>query len=287
MSWRAQRRLLLAPFVLGAVLLVAGPMLLTVYEAFLEDDLVGPARWVGLENFRTMLDDVAFWASLQATAVFVALAVPLRVGGALALALLLHRRRRGVELQRAAVVVPTALPELAAAIVLAFLLNPVYGPINGVLGALGLPTPDWLTSGAGAMATYVIVSAMALGEGFVVLLAARSLLPASLYEAARLEGASASWVFRRLTLPALAPVLAVLTVRDVGLALSGVFTAAFLITDGGPDRATLFLPVHVYDVAFEQFRYGYGAAVSLVGFALSAAVVGLAWLALRRVAAAR
>lgn len=267
MSERAQLRLLLAPFLVGAGVLVVVPALVTFVLAFFAYDGLEAARFVGLDNLRAMPDDAFLRDALQATLVFVVVAVPLRLSAALGLALLLHRRFRGVGAARTAAFLPTMVPEGAAALVWAFLLNPLYGPANALLGALGLPQPDWTGTASGAMGLYVVLSLFTIGEGFVVALAARQELPGELYDAAALEGASPWFVLRRITLPLLSPTLLLLACRDLTLAVSSTFAAVYLITDGGPDRATLFLPVYVYDLAFEQLQYGYAAAVSLVLFA--------------------
>lgn len=270
---------MLAPAVLGLVALVLVPVALTVSEAFLEDDLLGPPRWVGLDNFGRILDDPVFWGALETSALFLLLTVPVRLLGAVALALALHRDRSW---RRAAVFAPTAMPDVAVVAAWAFLLNPVAGPVNGLLGGLGLPQPGWFAEPGAALAGIAIIAAFSFGEGFLVALAARRELPADLFEAARLEGASAAHTLRRVTLPLLAPVLGLLAARDIAVALQASFVPAYLLTDGGPDRATLTLPIHVYDVGFEQFRYGEAAAMTVVLLALTAGLVALQWVALRR-----
>jgi multiple sugar transport system permease protein len=282
MSERAQLRLLLGPFLAGAALLVALPAAATFIVAFTEYDGIADPSFTGLDNFRDMPGDAFLRDALRATLIFVALAVPLRLVAATGLALLLHRRFRGVGAARTAAFLPTMIPEGAYALLWAFLLNPVYGPANALLGGLGLPQPDWTGTASGAMALYVVMSAFTIGEGFVVALAARQELPDELYAAAAMEGASPWFVLRRVTLPLMSPTLLLLACRDLTLALSATFAAVYLITDGGPDRATLFLPVLVYDYSFEQLRYGYAAAISLVLFAFTAAAVLLAHRVLRK-----
>jgi multiple sugar transport system permease protein len=125
------------------------------------------------------------------------------------------------------------------------------------------------------MALYVVMALFTIGEGFVVLLATRQELPSELYDLAAVEGASPWHVLRRVTLPLMMPTQVLLACRDVALALQATFVGVFLITDGGPDRSTLFLPVLVYDYAFEQLTYGYAAAVSLVLFAATLVLVFL------------
>jgi len=281
-SERTQRALLLAPVALGALVLVVLPATITFAEALFSDDLVGPPRFVGLDNFTSLATDPVFREVLGTSAVFLAITVPIRVGGALALALLLHRPRRGAGLQRGAVMLPAFVPDVAIVVTFGFLLNPVYGPVNGLLGLLGAPQPAWFAAPGASLAGIVVVTAFSLGEGFLVALAARRQLPEELFEAARLEGASAWHAFRRITLPLLVPVLGLLAARDLAVALQASFVPTYLLTDGGPDRATLLLPIHIYDVAFEQLRYGYAAAMTVVMVVLTAVIVLVQWRLLRR-----
>ena len=281
-SEAAAARLMLAPFALGIVLLLALPALVTFALSLTDYDLFAAPSFTGLRNFGDLLDDPAFRVALPATIAFLALAVPLRVAGALGLALLLHRRSRAAAIQRGAVFLPTVVPDVAIALVWLFLVNPLYGPLAALLDAAGLPLPDLLTSAAGALLLVVGMSAFAIGEGFVIALAVRRELPEELYELARVEGASASFTFRRLTLPLMAPTLSLLACRDVALSLQFAFVPALLVTGGGPDRATTFLPLLVYRNAFENGRYGYAAAITLVAFALTLLTVATQLRVLRR-----
>ena len=197
--------------------------------------------------------------------------MPLRLLGALGLALLLHRGFRGAGAHRTAVYLPTVVPDVAFALLWLFLVNPLYGPMNALLGAVGLPEPAWLTTATGAMAAVVLMSCFTIGEGFVVALATRQELPEELYELATLEGSRRWHTFRRVTLPLMAPTLALLAFRDVAFSLQATFVPALLVTGGGPDRATTFLPLLVYDNAFENCRYGYAAAMTLTMFAITGA----------------
>ena len=206
--------------------------------------------------------------------------MPLRLAGAPGLALLLHERFRGVGAARTSAYLPTVVPDIAYALLWLFLVNPLFGPINAVLGAVGLPRPSWLTIGAGAMATIVLMSGFTIGEGFVVALAARQELPRELY-------GSRAWRARarctRAPRDAAADGADARAPRDPRPRFSlQVFVPAYLLTDGGPDRATLFLPLYAFDVGFEQFRYGYAAAMTLLGFAACLAVGVLQYLVVRR-----
>ena len=286
MSPRGQYALLLAPAVVGAVVLVALPAVVTLVTALFETDLLGPATYAGLANFRELFSDPVFAESLRNSLVFAALTVPVRLLAAVGLALALHRPRRGAGTLRTGAYLPTVVPEAATVIAWTFLLNPAFGPVNGVLGALGLGEPAWFAAPFAAMLGLAIMSWFTIGEGFVIALAARQEQPAELYDLARMEGSSRVHTLRRVTLPLMAPVLGLLAARDVAFSLQASFAAAYLVTDGGPDRATLFLPIYVYDVGFEQLRYGYAAAMTTAMYVVTALILLVAWRVLRRSAAA-
>ena len=257
-------RLLLGPYLLGTALLIAVPALLAFALAFTAYDALSRPTWVGLANFRAVFRDPLFWTSARNSLIFVALAVPLRLLGALALALLLSRRRRGVGLYRVAVYLPTVIPEVPYALIWLWLVNPVYGPLNLVLGALGLPAPAWLVEPGTARFVIVLMAAFQLGEGFVVLLAGLQDVPRELYDAAAIDGGGWWRVFWTITLPLLAPWLLLNTLRDIMLSAQGTFVPAYIMTGGDPYYATLFLPLHIYNVAFGSLRFGQATAMMLL-----------------------
>jgi multiple sugar transport system permease protein len=154
--------------------------------------------------------------------------------------------------------------------------------MNVALRAAGLPEPSWFTTDAGAMAAVILMSCFTIGEGFVVALATRQELPGELYEIAALEGSSPVSTLRRVTLPLMAPTLALLAARDTAFSLQATFVPALVVTQGGPDRATTFLPLLIYDNAFEHLRYGYAAAMTLTMFAVTALIVAVQYRILRR-----
>jgi multiple sugar transport system permease protein len=238
-----------------------------------------------------MHDDV-FSIALMNSLVFAAIAVPLRLAAALALALLLHRRARGVGAQRSATVLPTVIPDVAYGLIWLWLFNPIYGPINAFLRiggdtpdttAWGVLPPQWLTHPNDARAAIIVMSLFTIGEGFVVLLVTRQGLPSELYDLAALEDATAWSIFRRITLPLMAPVLLLLLARDTIFSLQATFVPALIVTDGGPPPyATTYVPLFVYRNAFEYLRYGYAAAATLTMFALTALIVLAQWRIVRR-----
>lgn len=288
---RRQLRWMLAPYVLGLVVLVALPASVTLSLAATDYDLVRTARWVGLANFRELAEDPVFRKALTNSLVFAAVSAPLRLLAALGLALLLHRPTRGVGTARVAALVPTAVPEIAYGLLWLWLFNPFYGPINLVLRTggdngltvLGRTPPQWLTDPADARAAIVVMSLFTIGEAFVVLLAARQAVPPEVYELAAVEDATSWDMTRRITLPLMGPVLLLLLLRDTVLSLQLSFVPALVVTDGGPPPyATTYLSLFVYRNAFEYLRYGYAAAATLVMLVLTALIVLVQWRLLRR-----
>jgi multiple sugar transport system permease protein len=227
------------------------------------DGLSAPA-WRGLANFREVLADPLFRTAVENSVTFVALTVPLRVAIALGLALLLNRPRRGVGLYRVAVYVPTVVPGVAYALVWLWIFNPLYGPLNPVLASLGLPTPAWLVDSRTALPAIALTALFQIGEGFVVLLAGLREIPDDCYHAAALDGAGRVGALRHVTLPLLAPWLLLLAIRDIIVTAQSTFTPALVMTGGGPYYATLFVPLLMFETAFDRLRFGQGAAMTVL-----------------------
>lgn len=292
MSDRRQTALMLAPYMLGLVALVALPALVTFALALTEYDLLRAPSFIGIDNFRELAGDDVFGIALKNSLVFAAVAVPLRLAAALGLALLLHRRFTGVGGYRSAAVLPTVIPDIAYGLVWLWLFNPLYGPINLLLRvggdsptttAWGVQPPQWLTHPNDARAAIIIMSLFTIGEGFVLLLVTRQGLPTELYDLAALEDATAWGVFRRVTLPLMAPILLLLLARDTIFSLQLTFVPALVVTEGGPPPySTTYVPLFVYRNAFEYLRYGYAASATVTMFLLTAAIVWLQWRIVRR-----
>jgi multiple sugar transport system permease protein len=174
--------LLLTPYLAGLAALVFLPAAVTFGLSLTEYDLIRSPRFIGLDNFDELVGDEIFRKALLNSLVFAAIAVPLRLLGVLALALLLHRRMAGVGAYRSSAVLPTVIPDVAYGLLFLWLLNPLYGPINLALTAKGdgpgltpwgVPPPQWLTHPNDARAAIIILSVFTIGEGFVLLLVAR------------------------------------------------------------------------------------------------------------------
>ncbi|MGH2686504.1 MAG: carbohydrate ABC transporter permease, partial [Actinomycetota bacterium] len=226
--------LMLAPFGIGVAVLIVVPAVVTFVLSLFDYDLLTPAEFRGLGNFTELFGDDIFRISLRNSLHYILFAVPLRLLGAVGVALLLHRRFRGVGVYRTATYLPTVVPDVAYALLWLWILNPLYGPMNLALVALGFPPVDWLTSPGAARAGVIIMSLFTIGEGFVVALATRQEVPDELYELASLEGVGSWRVFGGVTLPMMAPTLALLMFRDTIFSFQANFVPALLVTGGGP-----------------------------------------------------
>ncbi|MEO8285116.1 MAG: sugar ABC transporter permease [Chloroflexota bacterium] len=266
---------------------------MTAPIAFVDFDALSPPRPVGLDNFREMRRDDQFWNGLKASLILLLIAVPLRVCGALLLALLLRARQWGFGFFRGVAYLPTIIPDVAYALVWLYIFNPLYGPLNSIsqmfasgaeneLMPAGAPPGIWLTDPRAAQVAIMLMLMFTVGEGFVLLLAGLHEIPGDIYDAAALDGASGFDQVTRITLPLLAPSLILLTVRDTIFVLEASFVAATIVTLGGPYYATSYLPFWIYQNVTDFQRFGYGAAMTWVLFAITLAVVAVQFWVARR-----
>jgi multiple sugar transport system permease protein len=262
--YHSQLRLLLLPYLLGTLLLIGVPALLTFVLAFFQYDTLSAPQWVGLWNFQDIFGDPLLWVALRNTLYFIFLAVPLQVLLALTLALLLNQRRRGTGLYRATVYLPTVIPDVAYALIALWIFNPLYGPLNLILRGLGLPAPDWLIDPNTAKLAFVIMSLFQIGEMFVILLIGLQDIPPEVNAAAVVDGSSARQTLQHITLPLLLPWIALVTFRAIIVAFQWTFTPSLIMTGGDPYYATLFMPLIIYEEAFDRLRFGPGAAMMLI-----------------------
>ena len=259
----------ISPWIVGFLLFTLGPMLASFYLSFTRYNIVQAPRWVGLENFVAAFSgaDRLFYSSIGRTAYFAALAVPLGILASLGLAVLLNRRLIGTTLFRTVFFLPTLTPVAASAILWVWLFHPEVGPINYVLGQIGIAGPQWLGSVQWAIPSMVIIAIWGSSGGsrMIIFLAGLQGVPDELYDAANIDGAGPWQRFRHVTLPMLSPVI----LFNLVLAFLGAFqtfTLAMMSTNGGPAYATWFYMLHLYSTAFQSLQMGYGAALAWIFF---------------------
>lgn len=255
------------PWILGLIIFWGGPILASFYFSFTEYAVIGTPDWVGLANYtKAFTGDDLFWSSLGRTFTFAAFYVPVAVGGALLLAVMLNQKLQGTNFYRTVFFVPHLLPAVALAVVWTFLLDPRLGPINEFLRNIGVAEPPaWLASRSSALYSVTMISIWAAmgGNTMLIFLAGLQGVPTELYEAADMDGAGPLIKFRHVTLPLLTPTIFFNVVLAVIGALK-VFTTAWVATAGGPSYATWFFALHIYSQAFAYFRLGYGSALAWV-----------------------
>jgi ABC-type sugar transport system permease subunit len=272
----------LAPSALHLAVFTLGPLLFTVWVSLHNWDLLSAEKpFVGLDNYRDMFADPLFWNALRNTAVY-ALYVPVTMALSLCAAVLLNRPMRGVRLIRAMVFLPTVVSFAAIAIVWQWMFNADYGLLNFAFRSIGLDPIDWLGNPATALVAVMIVSAwIQLGYQMIIYLAGLQGIPATLYEAATLDGASRWQRFVRITEPLLRPTSVYLFVTGVIWSFQ-VFTLVYVMTEGGPVHATDVLVYRIYQNAWEFRRMGYASAMSWFLFALLLVLTVAQWRVLNR-----
>ena len=273
---------LAAPYVVGLVVLVALPVAAAVALSFTEYYGFTAPRFTGTDNFRRAVQDEMFRTSIRNVVLIALVAVPLRLVLATFAALLLQGRSRAAGSGRVGAYLPSVVPDAAWALLWLWLLNPLYGPLPAALAAVGLGSPGFLTDPAAARIGIALMFALQVGEAFIVALVARRAIPDRLYEAAAVEAARPSYVVRRVTLPLMAPLLALLAARDVVLLLQVSFVPVLLVTDGGPRDSTITPPLYLYQRAFVYGELGYASALSVLLLVLTALVLAVQAVLMRR-----
>ena len=267
-SYRIQLALMLGPYLVGLFVLTILPALAGLPLAFTRYNALERPVWHGLRNFTELASDDIFGIAVQNSLVFIAISIPLRIVAALGLSLLLAGRFRGAGLYRAAVYLPTVVPDIAWAVVWLWVLNPLYGPRNQLLAVVGIAGPARTVEENSARAAILLMMGWQIGETFVICLAGLQDVPGELLDQSAVDGAGPWQTFRSVLLPSMAPVLLIVMFRDTIASLQTNFVPALIVgRDGGPNYATTYLPLYIYRNAFDYLRFGYAAAMtwSLIG----------------------
>lgn len=259
----------LLPNFIGFAVFTLVPVVVLFYLAFTTWNVFGAARWTGFANFTRLIHDQSFWTALYNTLYYTVLHIPLTLGAALGLALLLNRKLRGVAFFRTVAFFPYITSIVAAAQVWNMLFSPQYGPIDAVLRFVGLANPPgWTVSASWSMPAVILVGTWReMGYYMLIFLAGLQTIPAQLYEAARVDGANAWQRFLAVTLPGLRPTTFFVTVM-LTIGSFKVFDLILVLTNGGPGQSTLVLSQYIYQKGFQENQFGYASAVSVVLFAL-------------------
>jgi multiple sugar transport system permease protein len=278
--------LFIAPWILGFIFLLGGPILFSLFLSFTEWNGIGgigDIHWVGLENFRRMASDTRFSQSVYNTFVYTAASVPLTMAGGILLALLMNQKLKSIAIFRTIFYLPSVTAGVASAFLWFYVFQPQYGLLNycienfgkmlnflfGSIYPIALQGPQWLVSPKWVKTAYVIMSLWGIGGGMIIYLAGLQGIPEQLYEAAEIDGASTVQQFFSVTLPMLSPVIFFNLILSV-VGSFQVFTQAFILSGGtgSPADAALFFVLYIYQTGFNFNHFGYASALAWVLFVI-------------------
>jgi multiple sugar transport system permease protein len=284
-AWRRRALVLglMSPWLVGFTVFFGYPLVSSAYLSLTHYDLLSSPRWVGLANYRFLFQqDQQVWPAVKNTLWLMAIAVPLQVVFAFGVALLLTRARRGVGFFRTVFYLPALAPPVAATLGFVYLLNPATGPVNVILGHLGIEGPLWFNSPTWSKPSLVLLGMWGVGNLMIIFLAALIDVPRHLYESALIDGAGPLQRLRWVTLPTISPVILFAVVIGVIESLQ-YFTQAYVAASiatgqaasesavnlGYPENSTLFYPVLLYTQGFRYFNMGYASAMAMLLLAVA------------------
>lgn len=270
-----QAFLYLMPWILGMLILQIYPFLCSFYYSFTNYQVSSSPNWSGLDNYRYLFTkDTEFWNSVKVTVVYTLYTVPGKLVMALAVAVFLNRNIKGINLIRTLYYIPSLFGGSGAVSVLWKALFIDNGVINALLTGLSLPAIQFWGDPRYALKTICALEIWQFGSSMVMFLAALKQVPASLYEAASIDGAGKLQSFFRITLPQITPIIFFNLIMQTIQALQN-FTSAFVITKGGPVKSTYVLGMKLYKEGFSYFKMGYASAISWAIFVMIVAVTML------------
>lgn len=272
--------LFISPWIIGFLAFVLYPLLYSLIISFTRYSGIQPPIWLGLQNYTRLFTDPTVWQSINNTLFYTILAVPIGIVVAILLALAMNASVKEVAVYRAAFYIPSILPIFALSFIFIVLVNPQYGLVNSFLGLFGVPATNYLGEPTSAKVVIVALAQLGAGNAALIFLAGINGIPKTLYEAARLDGASRLGCFFRITLPLLSPVILYNLITGLSLGLQ-VFAPSYIMTQGGPNNGTLFYMYYMYQNAFSFAQIGYACALSLMLF-LFGVVLALIFYALSK-----
>jgi multiple sugar transport system permease protein len=253
----------LAPWVVGLFVITLGPMVASLFLGFTDYNLLQSPKWVGFDNFVRMWSDARLHHALVVTFIYVLVSVPLQLGLALLLAVVLDRGVRGMAFYRSIFYLPSLL---GSSVAIAILWQRIFGSdglVNRFLSLFGIPGRGWISEPGTALSTLIVLNVWTFGAPMVIFLAGLRQIPTMYYEAAAVDGAGPLRRFRSITLPLLTPIIFFNLVLQIIHAFQA-FTQAFVVSNGtgGPSDSTLFFTVYVYQRGFGNFDMGYASAMA-------------------------
>ncbi|MGQ9583935.1 MAG: carbohydrate ABC transporter permease [Anaerolineae bacterium] len=271
-----------SPFLVGFLVFIAFPMAYSIVLAFQKWDLISPARFIGLTNIFKMFRDPKANLSLYNSAYYTVFAVPFQLVISFTLAMLLNQPVKGRAFYRAGFYMPLIVPLVASAVVWQRVFHPEFGLMNEVLAWVGVPPQKWLWDPKLAKPAFIFMSFWMIGRQMVIFIAGLQNIPESLLEAASIDGAG---TFRRI-IHVIIPLMTPMIFYNMIMAIINsfqTFVPALLMTDGGPQDATLFVVLNIYRNGFQYYNMGYASALAwelfviIVGFTVAQFYLSRRW----------
>ena len=255
----------MAPWLVGLIGLVIGPMIASIALSLTSWDLVTSPKFVGIGNFQKLFKDDLFRIALGNTAFYTFIAVPLQLIVALLAALALNVKMKFLNYYRTMLYLPSVTPSVPFALLWTWIFNPDFGLANQVLSWFGIPPSLWIWDPDMAKPSFILMNLWTVGPIMVIFLAGLQSVPESLQEAASIDGAGPWQRFRHITIPMLSPVIFFNLIIGI-IGSFQIFNSAYIMTQGGPGNATLFYVLYLYRMAWENLKMGYAAALAWVLF---------------------
>lgn len=253
--------LFISPWLIHFFGLIAFAMIFSLGISMTKTDLLTGYEFIGFGNFTRMFNDPLFWKSLRVTAYYTFVLVPANVIVALAIAVLMNQKVIAMGGWRVIYYLPSVVSGVAVALLWGYVLNPRFGLINAALARFGIDGPRWLYSEQWAVPGFIIMGLWAAGGAMILYLAGLQGIPTTLYEAAEIDGANSWHRFWNVTIPLLTPTIYFNVLISV-IASFQVFTQAYILTNGGPNNATLTQVLYLYRKGFQDFQFGYASALA-------------------------
>jgi multiple sugar transport system permease protein len=255
--------LFVSPWIIGFLAFQIYPLLASFYYGFTYYDIVRAPKWLGLDNYRSLLEDGQFVTAVTNTAFYAVLAVPSQLVTAYVLAFLLNQRIYARSLLRTVFYLPNIVPTVSSAMLWLWILDTRVGLINTTLASLGLHTIPWLAHPAWSKPSLVLINLWYTGTAMIIFLAALQDVPGDLYDAAKVDGATWWQQLIRVTVPLTTPAILFSLITGL-IGASQTFSFPYILTNGGPADSTLFYALYLFRTAFVYLRMGYASAMAWI-----------------------
>lgn len=256
--------LFIAPWLIGFILFMGGPIAAVFGISLTKWSMLDIPEFIGLKNYQSMLRDALFWKSLQVTFIYL-LSVPLHLTLGLFIAILLNQKIRALGFFRTVYYIPSVTAGVATAILWTWVFHSRFGLLNSILGTVGIQGPVWLGSEMWVLPALIVMSIWGVGGTMLIYLSALQSVPTVLYEAATVDGASFWHKFWHITIPMISPVILFNGIM-LTIAAFQIFTPVYIMTQGGPNYASLVYVLNLYWNAFKWYRFGYASALGWILF---------------------